>query len=252
MRHYPNAPEFYRMCDELGLYVIDEADLESHGCVNVYNDLKWTWADGYDGIALIAKAPMFITAILDREKLLVTRDINRPCVMIWSLGNESGYGNNLREAAKLIKSLDNTRPVHYQSMHKLDDTPDDILDMVSEMYTSTDGIHAFLDRKDEKRPFVLCEYCHAMGNGPGDLEEYHNLFLESDRLMGGFVWEWADHAVILGYTEDGRPQYGYGGDSGERHNDGNFCMDALCCPDRTPRLLHFTDAGKQRAYTDKT
>ncbi|MBQ3843008.1 MAG: glycoside hydrolase family 2, partial [Ruminiclostridium sp.] len=232
--HYPNAPEFYAMCDELGLYVIDEADLESHGCVNVYNDLKWTWADGYNGIAMIAKDPRFKEAILDRERLLVTRDINHPCVIFWSLGNESGYGENLCEAAKLIKLLDSTRPVHYESTHKLDDTPDDVLDMVSEMYTSPDDIRKFLAREDEKRPFVLCEYCHAMGNGPGDLEDYHNLFMESDRLIGGLVWEWADHAVILGFTEDGKPKYGYGGDSGERHNDGNFCMDALCYPDRTP------------------
>ena len=232
--HYPNAPEFYAICDELGLYVINEADLESHGCVNVYNDLKWSCADGYNGIAMIAKDPLFREAILDRERLLVTRDINRPCVVIWSLGNESGYGENLRDAAKLIKSLDSTRPVHYESTHKLDDTSDDVLDMVSEMYTSTDDIRKFLARDDEKRPFVLCEYCHAMGNGPGDLEDYHALFMESDRLIGGLVWEWADHAVILGMTDDGRVKYGYGGDSDERHNDGNFCMDALCYPDRTP------------------
>lgn len=232
--HYPSAPEFYAMCDELGLYVIDEADLESHGCVNVYNDLKWTQENAYSGIALIAGDAQFRNAILDRERLLVTRDINRPCVLIWSLGNESGYGENLREAAKLIHSLDSTRPVHYESTYKLDDTPDDVLDMVSEMYTSPEDIRKFLDRTDEIRPFILCEYCHAMGNGPGDLEAYHELFMESDRLMGGLVWEWADHAVILGTTADGKPKYGYGGDSGERHNDGNFCMDALCYPDRKP------------------
>ena len=232
--HYPNAPEFYAMCDELGLYVIDEADIESHGCVNVYNDLHWRDKDGYNGIALIAKDPQFRDAILDRERLLVTRDINRPCVIFWSLGNESGYGENFREAAKLIKQLDSTRPVHYESTHKLDDTPDDVLDVVSEMYTSPADIGKFLAKEDEKRPFILCEYCHAMGNGPGDLEDYHDLFMTSDRLCGGLVWEWADHAVILGYTDDGKPEYGYGGDSGERHNDGNFCMDALCYPDRTP------------------
>ena len=232
--HYPNAPEFYAMCDELGLYVIDEADIESHGCVNVYNDLHWKDPAGYNGIALIAKDPQFKEAILDRERLLVTRDINRPCVIFWSLGNESGYGENFRDAAKLIKQLDSTRPVHYESTHKLDDTPDDVLDVVSEMYTSPADIEKFLAKEDEKRPFILCEYCHAMGNGPGDLEDYHNLFMTSDRLCGGLVWEWADHAVIVGYTDDGKPEYGYGGDSGERHNDGNFCMDALCYPDRTP------------------
>lgn len=232
--HYPNAPEFYTLCDELGMYVIDEADIESHGCVNVYNDLKWSLADGYNGIALLAGDLQFRGAILDRERLLVTRDINRPCVIFWSLGNESGYGENFREAAKLIKQLDSSRPVHYESTHKLDNTPDDVLDVVSEMYTSIEEIRKFLAREDEKRPFILCEYCHAMGNGPGDLEDYHDLFMTSDRLCGGLVWEWADHAVILGIAGDGSPKYGYGGDSGERHNDGNFCMDALCYPDRAP------------------
>ena len=232
--HYPNAPEFYAMCDELGLYVIDEADLEAHGCVTVYADLKWTKPNVYNGIALIAKDPQFREAILDRERLLVTRDVNRPCVIFWSLGNETGYGENLREGAKVVKSLDDSRPVHYESTHKLDDTSDDVLDMVSEMYTSVEGIRKYLENTEEKRPFVLCEYCHAMGNGPGDLEDYHDVFMESDRLIGGLVWEWADHVVMQGTDEKGRIKYGYGGDSGERHDDGNFCMDALCYPDRTP------------------
>ena len=232
--HYPNAPEFYGLCDELGLYVIDEADLETHGCVAVYNDLKWSAENAYCGIAMIARDEQFKVAILDREWLLVTRDINRPCVVMWSLGNESGYGENLREAAKLVKSLDTSRPVHYESTHRLDDTSDDVLDMVSEMYTSPEGVRSYLAREDESRPFILCEYCHAMGNGPGDLEDYFELFMESDRLIGGLVWEWADHAVILGETADKRIKYGYGGDSGERHHDGNFCTDALCYPDRTP------------------
>ncbi|MCR5122682.1 MAG: glycoside hydrolase family 2 [Ruminococcus sp.] len=240
--HYPNAPEFYRLCDEYGLYVIDEADIESHGCVTVWNDLKWT--KGYNGIALLASDKRFREAILSRTRLLVTRDINRPCVIFWSLGNESGYGENFRDAALLVKSLDDTRLVHYESTHRLDDTPDDVLDVVSEMYTSPDDIRKFLARDDETRPFLLCEYCHAMGNGPGDLGDYTELFLTSDRLCGGLVWEWADHAIILGKTADGKVKYGYGGDgmnvvhamnfTGELHNDGNFCMDALCYPDRTP------------------
>lgn len=232
--HYPNAPLFYHLCDEYGFYVIDEADLESHGCVFVHNPFAWPAENAYNGIALIAKNPLFKKAILDREELLVSRDINRPCVIIWSLGNESGYGENLREGAKLIKALDSTRPVHYESTHKLDDTSDDLLDFVSKMYPSIPEIRAFLDDKKDSRPFILCEYCHAMGNGPGDLEDYHNLFMESDRLVGGLVWEWCDHVVILGKTKDGKVKYGYGGDSGESHNDGNFCMDGLCYPDRRP------------------
>ena len=229
--HYPNAPEFYAMCDEIGLYVIDEADLEAHGCVTVHNDLKWT--KGYGGIALIAMDPLFKNAILDREKLLVTRDKNRPSVIFWSLGNETGYGENLLEARRYVESLDPTRPVHYESMHHLDDTPDEF-EFRSEMYTSPADIRKYLEKEDEHRPFMLCEYCHAMGNGPGDLEDYYQTFISSDRLMGGLVWEWADHVVITGKNADGSPRYGYGGDSGERHDDGNFCMDALCYPDRTP------------------
>lgn len=230
--HYPNSPLFYSLCDEYGLYVIDEADMESHGCANVYNDLKWS--KGYNGIALLASDERFEKAITDRAESLVKRDINRPCVVFWSLGNESGYGRNMLEAGKLVKALDDTRLLHYESTHKLDDTSDEILDLVSEMYTSPEDMMKFLEKKEEKRPFILCEYCHAMGNGPGDLEDYHNIFYSNERFCGGFVWEWSDHACILGETENGRIKYGYGGDFNERHNDGNFCMDALTYPDRTP------------------
>lgn len=230
--HYPNSPLFCRLCDEYGLYVIDEADMESHGCVEVYNDFKWS--RGYNGIALIACDEQFAGAIADRAEALVKRDINRPCVVFWSLGNESGWGKNMLAAAQLVKSLDNTRLVHYESTHRLDDTPTDILDVVSQMYPSTEDMRKFPEDENETRPLVLCEYSHAMGNGPGDLEAYHGVFYSHERFCGGFVWEWSDHACIMGYTADGAPKYGYGGDFGERHNDGNFCMDALTYPDRTP------------------
>ncbi len=232
--HYPNAPRFYQLCDEYGFYVVDEADVESHGCVDVYNDLKWSGENTYNGIALLAKDERFRTAILDRERLLVVRDINRPCVVFWSLGNESGWGENFRAGAERIKAVDDTRLVHYESTHRLDDTPDDILDVVSQMYPSTESMLDFLKNENEKRPLLLCEYCHAMGNGPGDLEQYREVFYSNDRFAGGLVWEWCDHTVPLGRIEDGRIKYGYGGDFGERHNDGNFCMDGLCYPDRTP------------------
>lgn len=232
--HYPNSPLFYQLCDEYGLYVIDEADMESHGCVEVYNDFKWSAENSYCGIAMLACDERFKAAICDRAESLVKRDINRPCVVFWSLGNESGYGENMLASAKLVKSLDDTRLVHYESTHRLDETPLDILDVVSGMYWDINGMKGFLDNKDEHRPFVLCEYCHAMGNGPGDLEDYHETFYSSERFIGGFVWEWSDHACILGTTADGKPKYGYGGDFGEKHNDGNFCMDALTYPDRTP------------------
>ena len=232
--HYPNAPLFYKLCDELGFYVINECDLETHGCVNVFQNLEWSKPENYNGIALIAQDTRFRSAILDREELLVKRDINRPSVIIWSLGNESGYGENLRAAAKLVKELDSTRPVHYESTHKLNETSDDVLDFVSEMYPPIDAIKGYLSDPGNKRPYILCEYCHAMGNGPGDLEDYMQLFLSEERLCGGLVWEWCDHSVIIGETADGKPKYGYGGDYGELHNDGNFCMDGLIYPDRTP------------------
>lgn len=232
--HYPNSPQFYQLCDIYGLYVIDEGDLEMHGCVEVYNDFKWSWEGGYNGIALLASDERFKGAIVDRARLLVSRDINRPSVMFWSLGNESGYGENLRAAAEYIKSVDDTRLLHYESTHKLDDTSDAVLDVVSQMYTHIDDMMKYLSDEKETRPLMLCEYCHAMGNGPGDLEDYHETFHSSERFCGGFVWEWCDHACILGETEDGKIKYGYGGDFGERHNDGNFCMDGLCYPDRTP------------------
>lgn len=232
--HYPNSPVFYQLCDEYGFYVIDEADLEMHGCVEVYNDFKWSWEGGYNGIALLASDERFKEAIIDRAKLMVARDGNRPCVVFWSLGNESGYGTNLRAAAEYIKTTDPTRLVHYESVHKLDDTSDDVLDVVSRMYASPDDMQKFLDNKNETRPFIQCEYCHAMGNGPGDLEDYHNAFHSNERFCGGFVWEWCDHGFSLGKTTDGKEKFGYGGDFGERHNDGNFCMDGLVYPDRRP------------------
>lgn len=234
--HYPNSPLFYRLCDEYGMYVVAEADFESHGCVEVYNDFKWSWEGGYNGIALIAKDPQFRSAIVDRAASLVSQNSNRPSIIFWSLGNESGWGENVLEAAKYIKSKDATRLVHYESTHKLDDTPTDILDMVSGMYWSIDGMREHLKKEDEKRPLFQCEYCHAMGNGPGDLEDYHELFFSDPRFIGGCIWEWCDHALPLGITDDGKVKYGYGGDFGERHNDGNFCMDALVYPDRTPHI----------------
>lgn len=230
--HYPNSPLFYCLCDEYGLYVIDEADLESHGCVNVYNDFRQS--KGYNGIALLACDERFKKAITDRGDALVKRDINRPCVIMWSLGNESGYGENMLAEGEHIKSLDSTRLLHYESTHRLDDTSDAVLDVVSQMYPSPENMRKFLENNNETRPLVLCEYCHAMGNGPGDLEDYHDVFYSDKRFCGGFVWEWSDHACPLGKTEDGKIKYGYGGDFGEKHNDGNFCMDALTYPNRTP------------------
>ncbi|MBR1864783.1 MAG: glycoside hydrolase family 2 [Ruminococcus sp.] len=233
--HYPNAPRFYQLCDEYGFYVIDEADIESHGCVNIYQNLRWDRDGGtYCGIALIAGDPMFRKAILHRHELLVRRDVNRPSVVIWSLGNESGWGENFRAGAQLVKKLDSTRPVHYESTHTLDGTSDDVLDMVSEMYMSVENMRGYLTNENEKRPLLLCEYSHAMGNSSGDMEDYFRTFMSSDRFMGGLVWEWCDHAFPVEESQKGDTKYGYGGDFGELHNDGNFCCDGLVFPDRKP------------------
>ena len=231
--HYPNAPEFYKLCDRYGFYVICEADLEMHGSVVVNNTPHWDWSD-YSGIALAASNKLFYKGILDREKLCVTRDINRPSVVIWSMGNESGNGSNFTEAAKWVKDFDDTRLLHYESVHNQGDTSDEVYDLVSRMYPSVQDWKKMSEDKKEKRPFILCEYCHAMGNGPGDLEDYHKVFHSSERFCGGFIWEWCDHSVVMGKTRDGQIKYGYGGDWGEKHNDGNFCCDGLVYPDRRP------------------
>ena len=233
--HYPNAPFFYRLCDEYGFYVIAEGDLETHGCVEVYNPFQWpAFQEAYKGIALLAMDSRFEKAIADRTERLVAQNYNRPSIIIWSLGNESGWGENLRRAGELVKKLDASRLLHYESLFRMDDTPDDILDLVSRMYASQEDMKKFLEDPQEKRPYLLCEYCHAMGNGPGDLEDYHQMFYSNERFLGGCIWEWCDHGLILGKTDDGKIKYGYGGDFGERHNDGNFCMDGLVYPDRTP------------------
>lgn len=232
--HYPNAPLFYRLCDEYGFYVIAEADVETHGCVMVYNDLRWSAEDTYLGISLLAVMESYNKAFVDREQKLVYQHYNHSSIIMWSLGNESGWGKNFLDGAKLIKANDSTRLLHYQSLHCLDGSPADILDVVSQMYYSPDGIKWFLRDENEKRPFIQCEYSHAMGNGNGDLEDYRVLYDSSDRLMGGLIWEWCDHALIQGVADNGKVKYGYGGDFGEKHNDGNFCVDGLTYPDRTP------------------
>ena len=234
--HYPNSPLFYKMCDELGFYVIDEADLETHGSIDVYQDFKWSREGGYGGIAITVMDPQFEAAIFDRHKRLLSRDFNRPCVIMWSMGNEAGYSDAMRRSALWIKSEDPSRIVHYESVHRLDKKDTHELDVVSRMYPPTDYVKNYPESESDSagRPLVLCEYCHAMGNGPGDLEDYWQAIYENEKVAGAFVWEWCDHSVPIGKTEDGSPKFGYGGDWGERHNDGNFCCDGLCYPDRRP------------------
>lgn len=226
--HYPNCPEFYHLCDRYGFYVIDECDLESHGtteCDPPYSG---------DLYKKIINEKDFVLSVVDRARRLVERDKNRPSVIIWSMGNESGYGICIKEAIKELRKIDSTRLVHYEST--VGDTEDNFgdVDFQSEMYTSLSNVvKNHLHNSEDKRPFVLCEFAHAMGNGPGDLARYYDLIYSNDNFCGGFVWEWCDHAVLLG-KENGRDKYGYGGDFGEYPHDGNFCMDGLVYPDRTP------------------
>ena len=222
--HYPNDPRFLDLCDELGFYVIDEADLETHG------------AETAGDFSMISKDPQFEQAYLDRMRRMVERDKNHACIVMWSLGNESGYGENHLKMAKWTKERDNTRLIHYEGAfspacrHELDTSP---LDVHSRMYPSLAEMTAVVEGSEENRPYVLCEYCHAMGNGPGDLKDYWDLIYQHPQLVGGFVWEWTDHAVKT-ITPDEKPFYAYGGDFGDQPNDGNFCMDGLVYPDRRP------------------
>lgn len=261
--HYPNAPWFMELCDEYGFYVIGEADIEIHGTTTTYQGSQATT------FGWLAQDPRFEEAILDRVQRDVIRDKNRACVLIWSLGNESGYGRNFEEAGRWVKKYDPSRLLHYEgSVWVTDNYPNDasMLDLMSTMYATpkwideyfTGGgeispyheqlIEALTDPKDklpyvnflkdhlnsEKKPYIQCEFCHAMGNGPGDLEEYYEQIYRYDGFAGGFVWEWCDHAVYQGKAEDGRKRFGYGGDFGEYPHDGNFCMDGLVYPDRRP------------------
>ena len=235
--HYPPAPEFLRMCDELGFYVIDEADNESHGSVEA--SLTTDNHFDYSGIALLANRPDYEEAILDRIRHMVERDLNRPCVVFWSMGNESGYSIAFERALRWVRGRDSGRLTHYQSMHLLDGAPvpdsgPDVLDMVSVMYPPVEEIDRFLSDPQEKRPYFMCEYAHAMGNGPGGVEPYWSRICREPRLMGGCVWEWCDHGIQTGTGPDGQPRYAYGGDFGDSPNDGNFCIDGLVFPDRTP------------------
>lgn len=251
--HYPNRPEFYKLCDKYGFYVIDEADIESHGTSE--KDMKYS----RDNYSLIPRDERFILTIADRVERLVTRDINRPCVVMWSLGNESGYGVTTKAAIKSLKEIDNTRLVHYEStvipeaVEAAGTESFDDIDTYSRMYTSVPWMEKdFRESKEHTKPFILCEFAHAMGNGPGSLKEYYDLFYKYDDYCGGFVWEWCDHAVILSADEkNGKPHYGYGGDSGEFPHDGNFCCDGLVYPDRTPHtgLLELKNAARPAYVT---
>ena len=228
--HYPNAPWFYKLCNEMGFYVIDEADIECHGVVMLYGG-------GYDKTyGLIAQDKRFAKAIMNRVMRTVERDKNNPSVIFWSLGNEAGYGPNFEEAARVVGEFDPDRYVHYEGeVHQTGGHKNDtsMLKIVSRMYEHPDNLEKIVSNPEFKKAFMLCECCHAMGNGPGDIKQYFDLMEKYDNFIGMFIWEWCDHGVYMGEV-NGKSKYGYGGDFGEKFHDGNFCMDGLVYPDRTP------------------
>ncbi len=233
--HYPNAPFFYEMCDKYGFMVIDEADIEAHGPFMIYRKEDTDYNRFKRWNEKIADDPVWEEAIVDRVKLMVERDKNRFCIVMWSMGNESAYGCNFEKALEWTKNFDPDRITQYESARyrNYDETYDySNLDVYSRMYPAFSEIQEYLD-KDGSKPFLLVEYCHSMGNGPGDFEDYFQMIQDNDKMCGGFVWEWCDHAIAHGTAENRKTIYAYGGDHGEEIHDGNFCMDGLVYPDRT-------------------
>jgi beta-galactosidase/beta-glucuronidase len=215
--HYPNDSRWLDICDWLGLYVIDETDLETHGFgpLGIWDQLP--------------KDPAWKDAFVDRAERMVERDKNHPSIIMWSLGNESGWGENHEAMAGRIRELDPTRLIHYEGGGG--NAP--CLDVVSVMYPTLEKLIAEGERTDDPRPYFMCEYAHAMGNGPGNLREYQEVIEKYPRLLGGCIWEWVDHGIRQ-QTPDGREWFAYGGDFGDIPNDGNFCIDGLNFPDRIP------------------
>ena len=232
--HYPNDPRFTLLCDRYGIYVCDETDIETHGMG--FGDNWWgsgkpieeaKWSE-------LSHSPEWKEAYVDRARRMVERDKNHPSVIFWSLGNESGYGDNHRAMSAYIKSRDLSRIVHYEGAHTgytkgVQQT--DVVDIESHMYPTYKWCDEYCHNDQYRQPLFLCEYCHAMGNGPGDLREYWETIWANDSFFGGCVWEFIDHSVAL-RDKMGKAQFTYGGDFNDHPNDGNFCVDGLVYPDR--------------------
>lgn len=237
--HYPNDPRFLSLCDRYGFYVVDEADIETHGM----DRAKWN---------LLTDSPEWTEAYLDRAERMLERDKNHACVIMWSVGNESGAGQNHRKMSEYYKKRDGSRLVHAEDESRFAFNSEKAkeagrkfefggeaeeyrayIDVESRMYPSVEVIRDDYLGEKAKKPLFLCEYCHAMGNGPGDLADYWELILSHDEFFGGCVWEYTDHSVGI-MQPDGSCHYTYGGDFGDIPNDGNFCVDGLVYPDRTP------------------
>jgi beta-galactosidase len=215
--HYPNDPVLLDLCDELGLYVVAEADIEAHAEPQLASD------------------PRYLGAWVDRVSRMVRRDRHHPSVITWSIGNEAGYGPNHDAAAAWVRHADPTRPVQYEGVlaHGWN-AGAAASDLTVPMYASIEQLVSHATSGEQTRPVILCEYSHAMGNGNGCLAEYWEAFETTDGLQGGFIWEWWDHGLVQ-KLPDGTERWAYGGDFGDEPNDGNFCVDGLVLPDRTPK-----------------
>ena len=210
------------MCDKYGLYLIDEADIESHGI-------------GYDKDITLADKPEWAAAHLDRMQRMVERDKNHPSVIIWSMGNEAGDGHNFLNGYKWIKGRDATRPVQYERAEHLTNAPERHTDIWCPMYSKIEYLESYAKDTKNDRPLIMCEYAHAMGNSTGNLQDYWDVIEKYPKLQGGFIWDWVDQG-LLKTNEDGEKYWTYGGDYGEEGipSDGNFCLNGLVWPDRTP------------------
>lgn len=251
--HYPNAPWAYDLYDKYGFYVICEADLEAHGNVFLYTREHFQIESPRESLdrlffnhplfGRMMNDPQFEQAVMDRIQRCAVREENATCRIMWSLGNESGFGANLEKAAAWLKAFDPDTPIHYEGMiyqipgREMDHSN---IDVYSRMYASPAVCEHYARNKLLNKPFLCCEYIHSMGNGPGDIEDYWNVFYQYDTTAGGFAWEWCDHSIYAG-EENGKPKYLYGGDFGEKQHDGNFCVDGLVTPDRKikPGLLEY-------------
>ena len=220
--HYPQQEFWYEMCDKYGLYLVDEADIESHGM-------------GYDKDVTLADKPAWAAAHLDRMQRMVERDKNHPSVIIWSMGNEAGDGHNFLNGYKWIKTRDVTRPVQYERAEKETNTPERHTDIWCNMYPVIEYIESYAKDPKNDRPFIMCEYAHAMGNSTGNLQDYWDVIEKYPKLQGGFIWDWVDQGIQK-ISENGEKYWTYGGDYGEAGtpSDGNFCLNGLVWPDRTP------------------
>ncbi len=235
--HYPNAPQFYQLCDRYGFYVVDEADMEAEGPIHAHRRYTYDEERRDHWHKMIIDDPMYTETVMDRIQRCVIRDKNRPSVVIWSAGNESAYGITVEEALRWIKSYDPTRLTHYESAlyhTKERDVDYDCIDLYSRMYPSVGMIQQYF-ADGHIKPYILCEYCHSKGNSNGDLEDYFKVMEQYDGVCGGFVWEWLDHAVYKGTDKNGKEIYYYGGNHGEFPHSGDACLDGMLHHDHTPK-----------------